>query len=123
MSSKVRYGFIVLSFQEVVWPTITVCNLNQIEASFLKDLGVYGNVELTNVLKNEFVLGRQGKLSPEHENLVNQIKDFVGPNRTFSNWSRQKCKDLFINVSFRNYPLCPVLPNHPVAYYLFFRLP
>ena len=90
-----------MSFQEVVWPTITVCNLNQIEASFLKDLGVYGNVELTNVLKNEFVLGRQGKLSPEHENLVNQIKDLVGPNLTFSNWSRQKCKDLFINVSFR----------------------
>ena len=55
-------------FQDVVWPTVTVCNLNQVEASFMKDVEVYGDMVLTDLLINEFILGRVGNLSEQHEN-------------------------------------------------------
>ena len=67
----------------------------------MKEAGVYGNMDLTNVLINEFILGRQGNLSQEYEDVVTRVKDMLGGWWSFSDWSRQKCKDLFISMSFR----------------------
>ena len=88
-------------FQDIVWPSITICNLNQVEASFMKDVEVHGNIELTDLLINEFILGRMGNLSEEHKQTIDRVKQRLGPDFTFNEWSRQKCKDLFISTKFR----------------------
>ena len=67
----------------------------------MKELGAYGDVDLTQLLINEFILGRQGNLSEYHEAVVSIVKEKIGDYYTFSEWSRQKCKDLFISMSFR----------------------
>ena len=84
-----------------MWPTITVCNLNQVEASFMKDVGAFGDIESTNILINEFIHGRQEDLTADQENIVNEVKEKIGSDWSFSDWSRQKCKNLFISMSFR----------------------
>ena len=80
---------------------MVICNLNQVEASFLKDVEVHGNVELTDMLINEFILGRIGNISEEHQKIVTKIKEMIGHDFTFNEWSRQKCKDLFMSIKFR----------------------
>ena len=52
---SVRANFLPLldNFQDVVFPSITICNLNQVEASFLKDLGIFGNNMMTKILFDE----------------------------------------------------------------------
>ena len=35
------------------------------------------------------------------EEEVNKVKDYLGDHYSFSAWSRQKCKDLFISMNFR----------------------
>ena len=50
-------------FQSVVFPSITVCNLNQLEASNLKMLDIYENDEKRQALLNEFVFGIQENVS------------------------------------------------------------
>ena len=67
----------------------------------MKELDAYGDVDLTQLLINEFILGRQGNLSEYHEAVVSIVKEKIGDYYTFSEWSRQKCKDLFISMSFR----------------------
>ena len=90
------------NFQHVIFPSITVCNLNQIEASFLKDLGVYGNKEQTDALIKEFKLGYKGIASPLHRQTVANIDNISSENNwySFSYESSQKCKDVFISLSF-----------------------
>ena len=82
---------------------MTICNLNQIEASFLKDLGVYGNKEQTDALIKEFKLGYKGTASPLHRQTVAKIDNISSENSwySFSYESSQKCKDVFISLSFR----------------------
>ena len=67
----------------------------------MKDVGVYGNIELTNTLINEFIQGRRGNLTQDQEKIISKVKNKIGKSRRFFDWSRQKCKDLFISMSFR----------------------
>ena len=67
----------------------------------MKEVEAYGDVVLTDLLVKEFILGRIGNLSEEHEEFVNKIKAMLGHDYTFNDWSRQKCKDLFMSISFR----------------------
>ena len=53
------------------------------------------------MLINEFILGRIGNLSEEHVQIVEKVKGMIGRDFTFNEWSRQKCKDLFISIRFR----------------------
>ena len=50
---------------------------------------------------NEFLLGRKGNLSEDHKEIVTKVKEMIGLDFTFNEWSRQKCKDLFMSMSFR----------------------
>ena len=47
----------------MVFPSVTICNLNQIEADFLIWQNAYGNLERTNLLTKEFVDGHLDVLS------------------------------------------------------------
>ena len=66
----------------------------------MKDLEAHGHMEKTNLLVNEFILGRQGNISEDHQVVVDNVKDMLGW-WTFHDYSRQKCKDMFISMKFR----------------------
>ena len=89
--------------QDVVFPSLTICNLNQVEASFLKDNNVYGNMERTNILHDEFIRGRNGFLSQADETFVNEIKETlgIGLGWSFLERSMQLCTNMFISITFR----------------------
>ena len=67
----------------------------------MKQLGAYGNVTKTNLLINEFMKGRQNNLKAEEELIVNDVKEYINDG-SFLEQSRQKCKNLFMSVSFRD---------------------
>ena len=82
----------------------------------MKDVGVHGNIESMHTLINEFIQGRQGNLTLDQENIVNEVKNKIGNIWSFSDWSRQKCKDLFVSMSFRGRTLTwKDLPQHWMA--------
>ena len=87
--------------QDVTFPSITICNLNKIEASFLKELNLYGNQDATDNLMKEFIDGRNGNKSQQEEAEIKQVNDFIGPDYSFLQFSRQKCRDLFIHISYQ----------------------
>ncbi len=54
--NSLRFSFGLFS-QEVFFPAITVCNINQVEASFMKQIGIYHNLSQMRALYNEFISG------------------------------------------------------------------
>ena len=85
----------------MIFPSITICNLNKIEASFLKELNLYGDQDATDNLMKEFIDGRNGNKSQQEEAEIKQVNDFIGPDYSFLQFSRQKCRDLFIQISYQ----------------------
>ena len=85
----------------MIFPSITICNLNKIEASFLKELNLYGNQDATDNLMKEFIDGRNVNKSQQEEAEIKQVNDFIGPNYSFMQFSRQKCRDLYIQISYQ----------------------
>ena len=67
----------------------------------MKARGVYGNMTSTNLLIDEFILGREGNISDDDQIIVDEVKEFLGHWYSFIDLSRQKCKDMFISMSFR----------------------
>ena len=66
----------------------------------MKDIGVYSDVGLTNMLVKEFIDGHEEEFIPENVEIIKNVKRILGRD-SFLEWSRQKCKDLFISISFR----------------------
>ena len=66
----------------------------------MKKNDVYGDVASTRILVKEFIEGHEEELTPKHAQKVKKIKESFG-GYSFLHWSRQKCKDLFMSVSFR----------------------
>ena len=97
--------FYLSIFQDVEFPSITVCNLNQVEASFMKDLGIYGNTTMTKLLYKEYINGHNSTLSHEEEAFVNKViltdpgNKYIKP--SFLIKSSQQCKSLFTSISFQ----------------------
>ena len=87
--------------QDVTFPTVTICNLNKIEASFLKQLDLYGDQDAIENLMKEFIDGRNGNKSQREEAEIKQVNDVIGPDYSFLQFSRQKCRDLFIHISYQ----------------------
>ena len=76
------------------------------EASFLRDLNVYGNATMINLLFNEFIHGHQRNLSKEEEKLINNILSNISSDDTsFLEKSSQSCNNLFISIDFRKMSL------------------
>ena len=96
---------------------MTVCNQNQVEASFLKDLDLYGNTDKIKLLFDEFIHGHQRNLSQNEEELLNDVlKNITFGHRSstpsFLSKSSQSCKDLFISIDFRQMNLTSTrIPN------------
>ena len=81
-------------FQDIEFPSVTVCNLNQVEASFLKDLNVYGNTTMTKLLFDEFINGHQRNLSKEEEEFIEKVfsnvSDYNSVKVVYSSWLKNK---------------------------------
>jgi hypothetical protein len=67
----------------------------------MKARQVHGNMTLTNLLINEFILGREGNISDDNQIIVDNVKEYLGHWYSFIDLSRQKCKDMFISMKFR----------------------
>ena len=91
----------------MTFPSITVCNQNQVEASFLRDLNIHGNTGKVNLLFDEFIHGHDRNLSKEEEEFLDNVllnisvghDPLIPP--SFLQKSSQSCKDLFISTDFR----------------------
>ena len=86
-----------------MFPSVTVCNLNQVEAQFLMHHNAYGDVERTNLLVKEFTTGHQDNHSKEIQEYLDEVKREMDMESgwTFIKRSRQLCKDLFLFTIFR----------------------
>ena len=65
----------------MVFPSITVCNLNQVEASFIREPIDFENVSLsrmtkTDLLMKEFMFGHQDNLTQEEEKYLERVKNW-----------------------------------------------
>ena len=91
----------------MVFPSITVCNLNQVEASFIKEPIDFENVSLsrmtkTDLLMKEFMFGHQDNLTQEEEKYLERVKNWRNFKAfTFLDWTRQYCNHAFISSNFR----------------------
>ena len=68
----------------------------------MKDVKAHGNMTLTNLLINEYMIGRVGNLSDDDQLFLDNVKQIMNSKwSTFIDLSRQKCKDAFISMRFR----------------------
>ena len=85
-----------------MFPSITVCNLNQVEASFLSTLNVSGNMVKTQVLIDEFLLGNKNNKTDEEKQIVMEAtRNHNLSEHSFSYQSSQRCYNQFISMSFQ----------------------
>ena len=79
--------------------------MNQIEASTMKDLGVYGNTNLTKILINEFIRGTDENLTLSANELVNEVKNKLANTsmEDFAQYASQSCSDLIVSIKFQGY--------------------
>ena len=100
------------SSQELYFPTITVCNLNQVEASRLEAMGVYGNKSRMDAVFDEFIIGRKGDISEKEQNILDSLgihstQGYEGTIEmyysefSFLEANRQPCNDLFLSMKFK----------------------
>ena len=85
----------------VVFPSVTICNLNQIQASYLHSLDVYGNPKKTNFLIKEYMDGYHGDLSENEKIISSEFKQKISTNESFLDLARQPCRHLFIHMQFQ----------------------
>ena len=83
-----------------MFPSITVCNLNQVTHDFIKLFIPNLDIHKTDVLIKEFIVGREHNLTQKEETFVNKVKKKLGKT-DFRKNSRQYCKHLFISILFQ----------------------
>ena len=59
-------------------------------------------------LVKEFIDGRNGSKSDQDEKIVKQVNEFIGPNHTFIDFARQKCRNLYLQIY---YQVCSIQHN------------
>ena len=84
-----------------------MCNVNQVEASFLMEHGFHGNLSQTSALFDEYISGKKGGLTEDQKK---QLESLIS-----SSWylkeilafapitvlARQTCRNMFLQVSYR----------------------
>ena len=71
----------------------------------MKDLGVYGNTNLTKILINEFIRGTDENLTLSANELVNEVKNKLANTsmEDFAQYASQSCSDLIVSIKFQGY--------------------
>lgn len=93
------------SLQDVYFPAITVCNINQVEASFLRQIDIGRNLSQMNALYDEYITGHaQQHLEPEADAMLQTIQWLktvdLKRNTSITDFTRQYCENLFVQVEY-----------------------
>ena len=60
--------------KDITFPTLVICNINELQASFFQKMGLIENHEHAELFKSEFVAGRTKELSLEEETQLKKMK-------------------------------------------------
>ena len=83
----------------IYFPSVTVCNLNQARRSFFEEIGIYNNDTLIRQILSEYLgvdhnLGSRAIKLPKH--ILDKL-DKVAPSNKSLEWAmHQKCQDMFV---------------------------
>ena len=86
---------------DIKFPALVLCNVNQIQASFMRKLGFYHDEMADQLFKSEFMWGRGADLTNEEVDKLQELKEKL---KLHYNWtefnyatdfSKQKCSDMF----------------------------
>ena len=95
------------SLEDVTFPSVTICNLNQVEASFLKRMDLDNNEENLKIIDLEFMTGRHDPLTPDQNSQLAIIKDKMtkvynwSNNTPFLDIAAQDCDSMLLMVQYR----------------------
>ena len=93
-----------LKIKEVYFPSITVCNINQVEASFLKKIGIHGNLSQTNAIFDQYITGKEGGITKEQEDILETIpwlKEVDLLQEPITSFTWQDCSNMFLHISYQ----------------------
>ena len=82
---------------------MTVCNVNQVEASFLDALDIFGDIEKTDALIKQFFTGSNETLTEDDKEITKKVNEMIEGYSSYPihAFSRQQCRDMFISAEFR----------------------
>ena len=82
---------------DIFFPSITVCNLNQARRSFFEEIGIYNNDTLMRQILSEYLGVDPGSHSIKLPQEVLHKLSKVAPANKSMEWAmHQKCKDMFV---------------------------
>ena len=106
---------------EVFFPSVVVCNINQVRKSFFQELGIYDNETFIRQIYYDYIEGKSsnseniynkhkkdGEKIALHEKILKEylekMNDFDQESTQSINWvTHQKCKDMFILSKVRQH--------------------
>ena len=104
---------------EVFFPSVVVCNINQVRKSFFEELGIYDNETFIRQIYYDYIEGKShhhekddSKNADErkialHEKILKEYLEKINETTEAEqsiNWvTHQKCKDMFILSKVRTY--------------------
>ena len=92
----------IFNFQNVIFPSITICNLNLVEASLFKNLSAFDDQVKKQQIIRKYIEGtKDWDYSKWNQELDDQIQDKITSTH-FLGIAMQKCNDLFIHIKFQS---------------------
>ena len=97
--------------RDILFPSVYICNVNQVTKSFLRNLEVHNDDNAANLLFSNFLTGsKKSELNFENQTLmdgmINKMKEIYNWNNQtlFYNISSQICSNMIIGVSWKSNP-------------------
>ena len=86
-----------------MFPSVTICNLNKIEESFLRNINVSvtENLNEAKVFVHEYIDGYSGNRSEDHAKAVAEFETFHLLKGSFLQQSSQSCQNLFMSFHYQ----------------------
>ena len=89
------------SLEEIAFPALTVCNVNQVRKSYFEELGIYENETKINHIYSyyhghESSIGKDEAYHKITREIIDELDDGVKSNGDLKRTAHQACKDMFI---------------------------
>ena len=98
------------SLRDITFPSLVICNVNQVTTSFLEEIDVgVSDDEDKKLLFDQFLKGYQQELSPQSEAKLQTLLDRIrlrfgwSEKKAFYTISSQNCSDMILSGIFRGY--------------------
>ena len=91
---------------ELNFPVFVICNINQLQGSFLKQLGSESDPEVEELFVSEFLYGRKGELSLEQNEKLMKMKKIMekefswNEQKSATDLAVQKCSNMVLSAFF-----------------------